>query len=61
MNESAERCENKPADDTFMLQQANQHIEKLNAELKEKEGAIIEHVRRWQFYEQIVKNLTTFR
>ena len=52
---------NEVADDAFMLQQANQHIEKLNAELKEKEGAIIEHVRRWQFYEQIVRNLTTFR
>ena len=45
----------------LILQRAEQHIEKLTCELKEKEYAINEHVRRWQFCEQIVKNLTTFK
>ena len=49
------------ADDSFMLRKAEDHIHKLNTELKEKEYEISEHVRRWQFYEQIVKNLTTFK
>jgi hypothetical protein len=54
-------CEvDKVADTQFMLTRAEQHIHKLTCELKEKEYAINEHVRRWQFYEQIVKNLTTF-
>lgn len=49
------------ADTEYMLMNAERHIEKLMRELKEKEYAIQEHVRRWQFYEQIVKNLTTFK
>ena len=49
------------ADTDFMLRKAEEHIRKLTCELKEKEYAINEHVRRWQFYEQIVKNLTTFK
>tara|TARA_R110000772_G_scaffold67618_2_gene150137 strand:- start:2194 stop:2403 length:210 start_codon:yes stop_codon:yes gene_type:complete len=49
------------ADTDFMLRKAEEHIQKLTCELKEKEYAINEHVRRWQFYEQIVKNLTTFK
>ncbi len=49
------------ADTEHMLMNAERHIEKLRCELKEKEYAIQEHVRRWQFYEQIVKNLTTFK
>ena len=49
------------ADTEFMLRNAEQHIQKLQHELKEKEWSISEHVRRWQFYEQIVKNLTTFK
>jgi hypothetical protein len=49
------------ADTDRMLINAEQHIEKLKCELKEKEAAINEHVKRWQFYEQIVKNLTTFK
>ena len=49
------------ADTEHMLMNAERHIEKLTCELKEKECAIHEHVRRWQFYEQIVKNLTTFK
>lgn len=53
---------NKVAANTeSMLMNAERHIEKLTCELKEKEYAINEHVRRWQFYEQIVKNLTTFK
>ena len=44
-----------------MLMRAERHIEKLKMELKEKECAINEHVKRWQFYEQIVRNLTTFK
>ena len=51
----------KIADTQFMLRRAEEHIHKLTCELKEKECAINEHVRRWQFYEQIVKNLTTFK
>jgi hypothetical protein len=55
-------CEvNEVADTQFMLKRAEEHIHKLTCELKEKEYAINEHVRRWQFYEQIVKNLTTFK
>ena len=49
------------ADIEHMLMNAERHIEKLTCELKEKEYAIQEHIRRWQFYEQIVKNLTTFK
>ena len=49
------------ADAEYMLMDAKRHIEKLTCELKEKEYAIQEHIRRWQFYEQIVKNLTTFK
>lgn len=49
------------ADTEFMLRKAEEHIQKLTCELKEKEYSINEHVRRWQFYEQIVKNLTTFK
>ena len=49
------------ADIGHMLRNAEQHIHKLTCELKEKECAISEHVRRWRFYEQIVKNLTTFK
>ena len=58
----SEDCEmsSNAASPEFMLQRAEQHIEKLQCELKEKEYAISEHVRRWQFYEQIVKNLTTY-
>lgn len=43
------------------LRSAEQHIQKLTLQLKEKECEIHEHVRRWKFYEQIVKNLTTFK
>jgi hypothetical protein len=49
------------ADTQSMLTRADEHIHKLTCELKEKEYAINEHVRRWQFYKQIVKNLTTFK
>tara|TARA_R110002012_G_scaffold320296_1_gene543106 strand:+ start:238 stop:546 length:309 start_codon:yes stop_codon:yes gene_type:complete len=49
------------ADTERTLMNAERHIEKLTCELKEKEYEIQEHVRRWQFYEQIVKNLTTFK
>jgi hypothetical protein len=51
----------KVADTQYMLIRAEEHIHKLTCELKEKECAINEHVSRWQFYEQIVKNLTTFK
>ncbi len=44
-----------------MLTNAEQHIKKLTSELKEKEAEIAEHVKRWQFSEQLVKSLTTFR
>jgi hypothetical protein len=49
------------SDDSLMLKRAEDHIQKLTHELKEKEYQIQEHVRRWQFYEQIVKTLTTFK
>ena len=49
------------ADTEHMLMNAERHIEKLTCQLKEKEYEAQEHVRRWQFYEQIVKNLTTFK
>ncbi len=49
------------ADTEHALMNAERYIEKLTYELKEKECAIQEHVRRWQFYEQAVKNLTTFK
>ena len=64
MNEDMEMAAEKNtgvADTEHMLMSAERHIEKLTCELKEKEYAIQEHVRRWQFYEQIVKNLTTFK
>ena len=48
-------------DNEFLLNKAKEQINKLNCELKEKEFEINEHVRRWQFYEQIIKNLTTFK
>lgn len=62
MDERSE-CEKNTtvADTEAMLRNAERHIHKLQCELKEKEYAINEHVRRWQFYEQIVKNLTTFK
>jgi hypothetical protein len=49
------------SDDSLMLKRAEEYIQKLTNELKEKEHQIQEHVRRWQFYEQIVKTLTTFK
>jgi hypothetical protein len=49
------------SDDSLMLKRAEEHIQKLTHELKEKEYQIQEHVRRWQFYEQIVKTLTTLK
>lgn len=49
------------ADTEHMLMNAERHIEKLTCQLKEKEYEVQEHVRRWQFYEEIVKNLTTFK
>jgi hypothetical protein len=44
-----------------MLIDAERHIEKLTHQLKEKECEIQEHVSRRQFYEQVVRNLTTFK
>ena len=64
MSEDIERATEKNtgvADTEHMLMNAERHIEKLTRQLKEKEYEIQEHVRRWQFYEQIVKNLTTFK
>ncbi len=49
------------ADTEHTLMNAERHIEKLTGQLKEKEYEMQEHIRRWQFYEQIVKNLTTFK
>lgn len=37
------------------------HIEIIECRLKEKEAEIEHHVKKWQFYEQIVKSLTTFK
>ena len=48
-------------DNEFWLNKAKEQINKLNCELKGKQFEINEHVRRWQFYEQIIKNLTTFK
>ena len=48
-------------DAEHMLINAEHHIEKLKCKLKEKEAEVNEHVKRWQFYEQIVKSLTTFK
>ncbi len=64
MNEDMEMAAEKNtcvADTEHMLMNAERHIEKLTRQLKEKECEIQEYVRRWQFYEQIVKNLTTFK
>jgi len=36
-------------------------IEKLRCELKEKEAEITRHVKHREYYEQIIKNLTTFK
>ena len=55
------KCTSGVASDSDMLMRAEHYIEKLKMELKEKECAINEHVKRWQFYEQIVRNLTTFK
>ena len=49
------------ADTEFMLRKANEHIEKLNCELKEKEYSLQYMCSKASFYEQIVKNLTTFK
>lgn len=48
------------ADTEFMLEDANRYIQKLEMQLKEKTIEAEHHVKRWQFYEQIVRNLTTF-
>jgi hypothetical protein len=55
------KMESGVSDDSLMLKRAGEHIQKLTHELKEKERQIQEHVRRWQFYEQIVNTLTTFK
>ena len=52
---------NPVADTEHMLMNAEQHIEKLTCQLKEKELEIHEHVKRCEFYEQLIKNLTTFK
>jgi hypothetical protein len=48
-------------DTEFMLNKAEEHIQKLTCELKEKEYAIQHMCQKADFYEQIVKNLTTFK
>ena len=42
------------------LNHANECIEKLKCELKEKYAAIEYHAEKCRFYEQLIKNLTTF-
>ena len=49
------------ADTEFMLRNAEQHIQKLKHELKEKEFTIVEQEKQCKFYEQLIKNLTTFK
>tara|TARA_R110000737_G_scaffold353117_1_gene402439 strand:- start:15267 stop:15455 length:189 start_codon:yes stop_codon:yes gene_type:complete len=60
-NKTEDSQESPVADDAYMLKKAEEHIKKITCELKEKEYEINEQVRRWQFYEQIVKNMTTFK
>jgi len=60
MNEDIEMSK-AVMNESDMLRNAERHIQKLTHELKDKEVQIECHVRRWQFYEQIVKNLTTFK
>ncbi len=64
MNEDVEMAAEKNtgvADTEHMLRNAEQHIQKLMCELKEKEYAIQHMCTKADFYEQIVKNLTTFK
>lgn len=49
------------ADSESMLNRANEYIIKLEAQLKEKTAEINFHIERCQFYEQALKNLTTFK
>lgn len=60
-SESNEALRVNAVDDVAMLRNAERHIEKLTIELKDKDAQIEHHLKRWQFYEQIVKNLTTFK
>jgi len=45
---------------TGKLRCAEQHIEKLECELKEKEAEIAKYVNRWEYYDQIIKKILTF-
>ena len=57
----SESCPCKQFNKEKQLEVAKQYIDELKEKLRQKELEINEHVRRWQFYEQIVKNLTTFK
>ena len=59
----SEDCEmsQRVASPEHRLQSAEQHIQKLNCELKEKEYALQHMCTRANFFEQIVKNITTFK
>jgi len=57
--EAAER-NNQATDTEYNLACAEQHIEKLRCELKEREAEIVRHVERWQYYEKIIKKILTF-
>lgn len=50
-----------PMDTQEMLNRAEARISKLESEVKEAHAEIEYHIKKWQFYEQIVKNLTTFK
>ena len=52
---------NESKDYESMLSNNMRAIKKLEDKLKEKEHEINEYIRRCQFYENIVKNLTTFK
>ncbi len=50
-----------PSSAANLLQDTEEYIEKLQRELKMKSVEIMDHVRKWQFYEQAIKNMTTFK
>jgi len=60
LNENCEMSQSV-ASPEHMLQSAEQYIQKLKCELKEKEYSLQHMCTRANFFEQIVKNLTTFK
>lgn len=61
-SEASESCERDiaTADYEYMYYDAVRHGNNLEVLLKEKCAEVEMHVKRWQFYESLVKRLTTF-